>query len=64
MITYVAHVSGTKDSVTYCVEQYISIAMSKESQRMFYTNATKPQFAAFHQLVDIISESYAYVHIL
>ena len=35
MITYVAHISGTEDSVAHSVEQYISIAMSEESQRMF-----------------------------
>ena len=62
VIANVAHVGSSEECVADGMYQHVGIAVAKESQRMFYLDAAHPEVAAFHQLVDIVSHSYAYIH--
>ena len=44
--------------------QHISITMSQQTQLMLQANAAYPQLSSLYQLVDIISHSNAYHHIV
>lgn len=62
VIADVAHVGSTKQGVADGMYEYVSVAMTEQSQLIIELYAAKPKLATFHQLVDVISESCSYLH--
>ena len=45
------------------MNEHIGIAMSKQSERMFYLYAAEPQLAVWDKTMNVESKSYAYFHL-
>ena len=44
------------------MDKDIGVRMSQQSQGMLQTYASQPQFTTFHQPVDVVTETYTYLH--
>ena len=64
MITNVAHIGSSQQSIANGMYQYIGITVTQQSQLIVYLDSSEPQIAVLHQFVDIISKSYTYIHII
>jgi hypothetical protein len=57
MIANITHIGCAEQGITYSMDKYIGIAMTKKTHRMLYLHTTQPKIPTLDQLVNIISKS-------
>ena len=63
VVTDITHIGSTQQGIANGMYQYICIRMPQQAFLMFQTDATQPEFTAFHQAMNIKSKTNTNLHI-